>query len=349
MRVLRSLQLGAALLACAAVSGAHAQSAPEPRVRGLYNWVHTTFDAEQAFAFYRDVLGIELAASPFLGTRAAAPEGIRSVADSRGEELVWNLTNTQGSRFRTVFMRAANTPFGIELSEFFDIPKTARTANVWDPGASRLIFTVRDLDAVMAKAKARGAPVVTIGGAPVQTANGRAVVLRNPDQYLLELRQATAAEIAAAGPGEVIATGIGIGVANLDAVEDFYGSLLGLALREPRRVSGSELALYGLAGGEMTTTSTSIPGGPVVHFSAFTVPPGTMPPSPFQWRIQDLGAPQFQLQVAGLDLLLEQTTAKGYRFLSVGGKPIDRAFGRFVFAIDGDGVLVEYVEPATAR
>jgi catechol 2,3-dioxygenase-like lactoylglutathione lyase family enzyme len=349
MSALRSLRLAAAVLACVTVSMVEAQrSAPSP-VRGLYNWVHTTFDAERTFAFYRDVLGIELAPSPFLGRPGAAPEGIRSVAESRGDELVWDLTNTHGSRFRTVFMRAPNTPFGLELSEFFDISKSARTANAWDPGASRLVFSVRDLDAVMAKLEARQAPVVTIGGAPVQTAGGRAIVVRDPDLYLLELRQASVAEIAAGEPGEVIATAIGIGVANLESVEAFYGRLLGLTLQEPRRISGSDLNLYGLPSGEMTTTSTSIPGGPVVHFSAFAVPREALPPSPFFWRIQDLGAPQFQLEVAGLDALLERTSAAGYKFLSVGGKPIERAFGRFVFAIDGDGVLVEYVEPASAR
>jgi hypothetical protein len=67
---------------------------------------------------------------------------------------------------------------------------------------------------------------------------------------------------------------------------------------------------------------------------------------PFLWRIQDVGSPQFQLAVVGLDALLESTRRAGYGFLSVGGKPIQRPFGRFVFAIDGDGVLVEYVEAA---
>jgi hypothetical protein len=31
-----------------------------PQALGLYNWLHTTADAEMSFAFYRDVLGIEL-------------------------------------------------------------------------------------------------------------------------------------------------------------------------------------------------------------------------------------------------------------------------------------------------
>jgi len=70
---------------------------------------------------------------------------------------------------------------------------------------------------------------------------------------------------------------------------------------------------------------------------------------PFQWRIQDVGAPQFQLQVSGLDVLLEQTRSAGFRFLSVGGKPIRRPFGRFVFAIDPDNILVEFAEPAAER
>jgi catechol 2,3-dioxygenase-like lactoylglutathione lyase family enzyme len=81
--------------------------------------------------------------------------------------------------------------------------------------------------------------------------------------------------------------------------------------------------------------------------SAFSLPAGsTQVPAPFAWRLQDVGSPQFQFQVAGLDALIERTTRAGYRFLSVGAKPIQRPFGRFVFAIDPDGVLVEFVEPA---
>ena len=43
-----------------------AQTAP---VHGIYNWIHSTGDAERAFAFYHDVFGIELARSPFAGAR----------------------------------------------------------------------------------------------------------------------------------------------------------------------------------------------------------------------------------------------------------------------------------------
>jgi hypothetical protein len=116
-----------------------AQTAP---VRGIYNWIHGTGDAERAFAFYHEVFGIELARSPFAGPAPAGtpPEPIRPAAQAGSDPLVWNLTNTPGSRFRTVFMRAPNTPVGLELSEFFTIARGERVANPWDPGASALIF-----------------------------------------------------------------------------------------------------------------------------------------------------------------------------------------------------------------
>ena len=49
------------------------------------------------------------------------------------------------------------------------------------------------------------------------------------------------------------------------------------------------------------------------------------------------------------DGLLERTRAAGYRFLSTGGRPIQRPFGRFVFLLDADNLLVEYAEPAAGR
>ena len=112
--------------------GCEAEGAPSRAsvpVRGIYNWIHSTGDAERAFAFYHDVFGIELARSPFArraGQRAAG--AIRPASQAGSDPLVWDLTNTHGSRFRTVFMRAANTPFGLELSEFFDIPRGERRA-----------------------------------------------------------------------------------------------------------------------------------------------------------------------------------------------------------------------------
>src|ERR1051325_2647353 len=86
---------GAAALALTTIGPAPARA--QTPVRGLFNWIHGTGDAERAFAFYHDVFGIALAASPFAG-RATAPEGIRPAAQAGSDPLVWDLTNTHGSR-----------------------------------------------------------------------------------------------------------------------------------------------------------------------------------------------------------------------------------------------------------
>ena len=324
---------------------------PPTVVRGIYNWVHTTGDAEHAFPFYRDVLDIELARSPFAGPGAAdAPaEQIRPRSAASSDPLVWDLTDTHGSRFRTVFTHASNTPFGLELSEFFDIPRSERAPNPWDPGAAKLMFRVRDLAAVVAELRTRATPVVTLGGTPLDTPAGRSLLVRDPDGSLVQLTQASAAEIAGAtSDGRIVDTAIGISVADMKAALAFYSGLLGFTVRETRGATPAELRLNGLAAGELVETTTTIPGTAVsVVLAGFRVPAGTAPaPNPYQWRVQDVGAPQLQLEVTGLDALLGRTTRAGYRFLSVGAKPIERPFGRFVFAIDPDGVLVEFVEPA---
>lgn len=321
----------------------------EPPVRGLYNWVHSTADAERAFAFYRDVLGLELAPSPFV-PNATAPEGIRPWSAVTPDEIIWNLTDTKGSRARTVFMRAPNTPFGLELSEFIEIARNERAANPWDPGASRLIFTVRNLNAIAVKMAASNTPVVTLGGGPVSARGARTVLVRDPDGYLVEVREASGAELASAAPGEIVSTSIGLTVEDTQRALRLYRDLLGFDVRETWRASSAELALNGLDQAALEQTLTVIPGTSIaVIFADFTLSSASVAAEPFRWRIQDVGSPQFQLEVYGLDALIARTKAAGYRFLSVGAQPIERPFGRFVFAFDADDILVEYAEPATSR
>jgi epsilon-lactone hydrolase len=351
--MMRALARVAAACAAALVTlpgVVQAQSAESP-VRGLFHYVHSTADAERGFAFYRDVLGIELTRSPFAGPpRAdAPPPQIQPAANAGSDQLVWDLTDTQGSRFRNVFMHAPNTPFGLEFSEFFDIARGDRRANAWDPGAAVQTFAVRDLDAAFAAARAAGAPVVTLGGAPLQTPAGRAVLVRDPDGVLVQLVQASPAAIAAAAPGRIVGTSIALSVASTQKALAFWRDLLKLDVQASRRGSQDELRVLGLNGGALMETVATIPGTSIAFTLIEIAPPkGAAPAVPYKWKLQDVGSPQFQLEVRGLDALIARTQSAGYRFLSKGAKPIQRAFGRFVFAIGPDGELVEYVEPAAS-
>jgi catechol 2,3-dioxygenase-like lactoylglutathione lyase family enzyme len=171
-------------------------------------------------------------------------------------------------------------------------------------------------------------------------------VLRDPDGYSIRLEQASAAAVAKAGPGQIVGTKVHLTVASTAASLAFYCDLLHLEARESRRATESELRSYGLDRGTLTETPVVIPGAGIgLVLLEFSVPNGVAPPEPFHWKIQDVGSPQLQLEVRDLDVLMGRTRAAGYRFLSVGAKPIQRPFGRFVFAIGPDSELVEYVEP----
>jgi catechol 2,3-dioxygenase-like lactoylglutathione lyase family enzyme len=151
---------------------------------------------------------------------------------------------------------------------------------------------------------------------------------------------------AARASGDVIETAIWISVARRERALAFYEKLLGFQRRATRTANDAELRVNGLTKGRLTHTMMSIPGIDATVVLAEFAGPVNPAARPFEWRVQDVGAPQFQLEVAGLDALLERTKRAGYRFLSVGAEPIQRPFGRFVFAIDPDGILVEFVEPA---
>ena len=59
---MRTLGLVSVLVAFAASAVGLTRGAPsDSPVRGLYNWIQSTGDAEHSFSFYREVFGIELA------------------------------------------------------------------------------------------------------------------------------------------------------------------------------------------------------------------------------------------------------------------------------------------------
>src|SRR4029077_4595260 len=144
------------------------------------------------------------------------------------------------------------------------------------------------------------------------------------DGYLVEARQASRAAVSAAqSAGDVIETSIGITVSRRARALAFYETLLGFTVKQTRTAGTAELRLNGLAGGRLTETVTSVPGTSVaVVLSEFVLPASTTPPAaPFAWRLQDVGSPRWQLEVAGIDTLIERTKRAGYRFLSVGASP----------------------------
>ena len=330
-----------------------APAASPAAVTGIFNWIHSTADLDRGYVFYHEVFGLQMVNAPFGAIPGAPPPNtMRTRAAAIADPVIGQLTNTGNARFRNVFIRLPNAPFGLELSEFNDIEARAVRPNFWDPGATTLIFEVRDVDAVVAAIRKAGASIVTLSAAPVSISAAkepsRSVLVRDPDGYLIEVMQASPDSLRrAAGSEAVIGAAIGVTLADPDKERAFYTALLGFDIHSAAgfRADKAVLDLVGLKKGRFRFSAAYVPGTQArVEFYEFK----DVSASPVRLRIQDPGAPQLQIRVHDLDQLIERVKGAGYTFVSVGAKPIQRAFGRFVFVLDPNGVLVEFVEPTAA-
>lgn len=323
-------------------------------VTGIFNWIHSTADLDRGYAFYHEVFGLEMTNPQFGAIPGAPPPNtIRKRSEAIADPIIGQLTNTGSARFRNLFLRLPNAPFGLELSEFNDIESRAQQPNFWDPGATTLILEVRDIDAVLSAFSKTGAAIVTLSARPVEigtkSERTRSILVRDPDGYLIQVVQATPAALSRVGGADlVVGAAIGVSVSDLDKERAFYSNILGFDIQGAAnfRSDKTVLDLIGLRKGRLRLSAASIPGTQArVEFYQFKDVSG----SPVRLRIQDPGAPQLQLRVRELDSLIQRVKDAGYTFVSVGAKPIQRAFGRFVFALDPNGVLVEFVEPSSPR
>jgi hypothetical protein len=78
----------------------------------------------------------------------------------------------------------------VTFIEFKDIDRKPLHTRIQDPGTAILQLMVRDVDSLVAKLKAGGATVVSVGGEAVNIGtNARIAIVRDPNNLFLELIQ----------------------------------------------------------------------------------------------------------------------------------------------------------------
>ena len=189
---------------------------------------------------------------------------------------------------------------------------------------------MRDVDALVAKLKQAGTPVLTRGGAPVtmQAATGtyRAIIVMDPDGHFVEFRQPDQIP-ADAPPGDVIGGHVRIAIADTDATMRLYRDLLGFSPRLGL-FSGDKAfaALAGLAdGAQYRLTNAPVPGRPelTLEFIEFR----NVDRKPLRSRIQDPGSVRLSFNVRDLDAAVAKFTSTGGAVVTTGGKPVSLGQG----------------------
>jgi catechol 2,3-dioxygenase-like lactoylglutathione lyase family enzyme len=314
-----------------------AQTTPVVR---LQNLAHTTESLDKTVPFYRDVLGL-----PVNGTRDPLAQQPQKL-----DEDMSKFTATKGMSFRAETFRIPNAPFGFELTEFTGGPRKPVRPNIQDSGAATLALQVRDIEKVVAKVKASGAAIVTLGAVPVNPTGNpnsklREIVVRDPDGFFVELQQPDALPASATNATDDI-----LGAAVQFAIDDsaktvaFLRDAIGFNAR-PTGALGSSAAvakLIGLEGARWRITHGNIPGTSLdfglIEYSGVAR-------SKIIAGAEDPGSPAFTMVVRDINAAVDQWTRAGGTVATTGGRAIVRANGAGnVFVRDVNGLMWELIQ-----
>jgi catechol 2,3-dioxygenase-like lactoylglutathione lyase family enzyme len=306
----------------------------------LQNLAHTTESLEKTAPFYRDVLGL-----PLNGTGDPLAQHPQKL-----DEDMSKFTATKGMSFRGATFRIPNATFGFELTEFTGASRKPVRPNIQDIGAATLALQVRDIEKVMAKVKASGAPVVTIGGAPLNPTGNpnskfREIVVRDPDGFFVEFQQPDPLPASAANtPGDILGAAVQFSIDDSAATVAFLRDAIGFNARPTGALGTNAMVadLIGLPGAHWRITHGNIPGTTLdfglIEYSGVArakVVAGA----------EDPGSPAFTMVVRDIGSAVDQWTKAGGTVASTGGKPIVRANGAGnVFVRDVNGMMWELIQ-----
>jgi catechol 2,3-dioxygenase-like lactoylglutathione lyase family enzyme len=329
------------ILAVASLVAAVASAQTTPVVQ-LQNLAHTTESLDKTVPFYRDVLGL-----PVNGTRDPLTQQPQKL-----DEDMSKFTATKGMSFRAATFKIPNASFGFELTEFTGGPRKAVRPNIQDIGAATLALQVRDIGKAMAKVKASGAAIVTIGGAPLNPTGKpdsklREIVIRDPDGFFVELQQPDPLPAAAQNAtGDILGASVQFSVEDSANTVGFLRDAIGFNARSTGALGTNAVVanLIGLPGAQWRITHGNIPGT-TLDFGLIEYS-GVARAKIFAGA-HDPGSPAFTMVVRDVNAATDQWTRAGGTVATTGGKPIVRANGAGnVFVRDINGLMWELIQRA---
>ncbi len=285
-------------------------------VTGVGNFSHIVANLDKSLEFYHDVLGLELAAParPFDGNPA-----------------IMKLGDTPGAQSRYVQLRVPGSAIGVEIIEYKDIDRKPAHPRFQDPGAANLTLRVRDLGAVVARAKKAGVHVLTAGGVPATIRGGMYIFLQDDDGFVVELSQ-----------GDTPGGGFEAAVNDAEQTVVAYRAL-GLEPSAPAAFNNDKVMTdtAGTPGAQFRQSRAAIPGSMgSITFIEFK----DIDRKPLHTRVQDPGTAILQLNVRDLGTLLPKLKAAGFTVVSTGGEPVDLGGAKIVLVRDLNNLYLELIE-----
>jgi catechol 2,3-dioxygenase-like lactoylglutathione lyase family enzyme len=265
-------------------------------------------DLDKAIAFYRDGLGLDITGTPANANENAPLRNMFGLPDA---QLRWTIG-------RTPAMRA-----GVEIVEISKADGRRAERRIQDSGAFTLLVLVRDVDAVFAKVKATGAPVVTAGGAPMTVGRARAVVVKDPDGHFVEIvRPDPLPETTAPETANVVGVRVRLTVDDAAKALRQYQELgLPGTLDMVFKKNEDVMKMFGLkSDGEYRVANMDVPtSGLRVEFIEFK----GVDRRAVRSNLQDPGSTRMQIQVRDVDATIAALKTAGGVVVSTGGNTVD--------------------------
>jgi catechol 2,3-dioxygenase-like lactoylglutathione lyase family enzyme len=319
-------------------------------LRSVWHLGRVTGDLERIVQFYHELLG--------LGLRGERNPNVPFYSVAAINEFV---AAPPQAEFRAAFLpipgaSAATVPAEqvyLEAFEYRNIDRVQRVPALFQPGVSSLRFVVRDLDALLARAKAAGVAIVTAGGEPVlvPTPNGlagtaRAIMLQDPDGYPVELLELTPTPSSySAESSNVLGAHMSVVVADAAVSLQQYRRLIGpdaQVWESTWRTDEGFSRLRNMPVAEHRTATIALPGTTatldLIEFRGIEQ-------TPHRPVFQDIGIGHVAFLTGDIEAVLERMTELGLRTISRSGtwtqiNPTLRA----LYTRDRDGFFLEVIE-----
>jgi catechol 2,3-dioxygenase-like lactoylglutathione lyase family enzyme len=314
-------------------------------------------NVELMIHFYHDLLGLRLLGArnqprPF-GSKLTNPALLEFVQLGQG------VPNPMDARNRAVILPIPGTaPKGgndmtVEAIEIKNIASQPYQPSMRDPGSSRLILFVRELDKTLAVLKDELVPVITPGGKPVDIPshpglNGkmRAVFVRDPDGYPVGLMDITPPPpTTAPAESNILGARVIMVVENLETTCRWFQNLVGPDLQfwvSPSFVTDKAFEDLTGAPGKFRMAQALIPGSPVVmEFIQYENPAKNI----VRPHIQDPGTAHILFMAKDDDVIMQRVQAAKIQTLSATGGPVFIGpVTRSFFVPNPDGFWAEFMD-----
>src|SRR5262249_4185923 len=150
----------------------------------------------------------------------------------------------------------------LEMLDFRNVEVNPQHPHLQDPGATLIIFKVRDVDAVAARAAQNGVQMLTPGGKPAALDGGkaRAVFAKDPTGLFVEVVKRSEPIATNAPAGNVIGAILGITIRDTDETIRFYRDIFGFEFQSGTWVGDKAFTdAAGLAAAQYRKSTATIP------------------------------------------------------------------------------------------